>query len=445
MEGATSDTDARLEPSGPAAPGPDGSDAPREARIRIFSPLKLRDFSLLWWGMSISLLGDGVYIVAITWLVFRITGTNPTALSAVFVAWTVPQVLFLLVAGVATDRFDRRAVLVASDVVRGISIAAVGVLVLTDALELWHLYILVAVYGAGEAFFMPAFGAIMPDVVPKHWLVQANSLAELARPFTLRLVGPALGGFLIQGFGVGTAFLFDAGTFVISLIAVLAMRRVPRVRDPSSLISARREIGEGLRFIRSRTWLWAGLGATGVALLVYFGPWTVLVPAVIRTELGGGAADFGLVLAFGGAGAIIASLFVGQGGLPRAPIVVVFASWAFTTLTLVGFGTATALWQMFLLSFFFYALFTLGQIIWFTLVQTHVPTALLGRVTSADWLVSSALIPVSVGLAGPLGKSFGTTTTLVAAGALAWAVLLGCLLIPGIRDVEEAEPQPASK
>jgi hypothetical protein len=125
--------------------------------------------------------------------------------------------------------------------------------------------------------------------------------------------------------------------------------------------------------------------------------------------------------------------------------VVVFASWAFTTLTLVGFATATALWQMFLLSFFFYALFTLGQIIWFTLVQTNVPTELLGRVTSADWLVSSALIPVSVGLAGPLGKSFGTTTTLIAAGALAWAVLLGCLLIPGIRDVEGAEPQPASK
>ena len=142
--------------------------------------------------MAISLLGDGIYFVAIAWQVLRLENAA-TALSLVGVAWTVPQVLFLLFAGVMSDRFERRKVLVLADVTRAIAIGGIGLLTISGSVELWHILVLVAFYGTGDALFMPAFGAIVPDIVPSNRLVEANSLDQFVRPLMLRFVGPAWG------------------------------------------------------------------------------------------------------------------------------------------------------------------------------------------------------------------------------------------------------------
>ena len=120
----------------------------------MLAPLRLRDFRLLWSGMCVSLLGDGVFIVALAWQVYALSNT-PTALAVVGIAMTVPTIAFLLVGGVVSDRFDRRRVMLAADVARGLAIAAIAVLSLTGALELWHMLALVAVFGAATAFFGP--------------------------------------------------------------------------------------------------------------------------------------------------------------------------------------------------------------------------------------------------------------------------------------------------
>ena len=147
----------------------------RQSRFGILRPLGIRDFALLWTGMTVSFVGDGIFLVAIAWQVYAISNA-PTALSIVFAAMTVPQVAFLLLSGVLTDRFERRRVMVAADVLRGAAVTAIGVLSLTGALELWHVFALVAVYGVGEAFFGPAFGALVPQIVPQERLVAANAL-----------------------------------------------------------------------------------------------------------------------------------------------------------------------------------------------------------------------------------------------------------------------------
>ncbi|MBA2311962.1 MAG: MFS transporter, partial [Actinobacteria bacterium] len=140
--------------------------------VKILRPLKIRDFALLWSGMTVSLLGDGIYIVALAWQVYELSNV-PTALSIVGVAWTAPMVLFLLLGGVMSDRVDRRKVLILSDTIRGIAVAAIGVLSITGTIQLWHMFVLVAVYGVGDAFFGPAFGAIVPDLVPRNMLLEA--------------------------------------------------------------------------------------------------------------------------------------------------------------------------------------------------------------------------------------------------------------------------------
>src|SRR5436305_11505392 len=198
---------------------------------------------------------------------------------------TVPPVAFLLFGGGLSDRHDRRLLMFWADVVRAAAVACLSALVFAGALELWELVALVALYGCGTAFFIPAFEAVVPDLLPAEDLPAANSLDQFVRPIALRLAGPFLGGALVAG-GAGLAFGVDAASFVASFIAVAAIRpRVP-TRDETNA-SALVAVKEGLHFIRKRVWLWGTLGSAAIAYLVFLGPTEVLLPYVVKTDLGG--------------------------------------------------------------------------------------------------------------------------------------------------------------
>lgn len=407
----------------------------RLSRLGILRPLRIRDFALLWAGATVSLAGDGVYVVALAWQVYELSN-SPTALSLVGVAWTLPLGLFLLLGGVVSDRVERRRVMIAADVARALAVGAMGVLTVTGAVELWHLIALAAVFGIGEAFFGPAFTSIVPQIVPRELLVQANSLDQFIRPFAFLLMGPALGGWLVASFGAGQAFLVDAATFLVSATAILLMRPRPLEREAEERSSLLRDVREGFAFVRAHAWLWVTLVAAAVFLLAYWGPVEVLVPYRIRNELGGGPDDFGFVLAAGGVGSILAAALLGQRGLPRRHITFMYSCWAIGCLALVGFGLAGAVWQLMAMSFVDGALATAGLIVWGTLVQTLVPASLLGRVTSLDWLVSTSLVPVSFALTGPIAAGIGVQATFVAGGIIAATATALFLFVPGVRDTE---------
>ena len=410
------------------------------SRVGIFRPLAIRDFGLLWTGMTVSLIGDGIYTVAIAWQVYELSNA-PTALAVVGAAWMVPQVLLLLLGGAISDRVDRRQVMMLSDAIRGAAIATMGVLAVTGALELWHVICLVALYGVGSALFTPAFTAMVPQLVPRELLLQANSLGQFVRPLAVRFLGPALGGWLIAAFGPGVAFLTDAGSFAASATAILLMRSRPQPSGDARR-SIARDVQEGFVFVRSQTWLWGTLIAVTIAMLFFLGPVYVLMPYVVKNSLGGGADGLGLVFAAGGAGAILASLVLGQRSLPRRPITALYVAWALSAFALVGYALATALWQAMLVSFVSIAALTTGGIIWSTVLQRLVPSGMLGRVSSIDWLLSFGLAPVSYALTGPVAGALGAEDTLLQAGAISGCVLLGfLLLLPGIRHVERHEPR----
>ena len=189
------------------------------SRVRLLAPLRHRDFRLLWSGMCVSLLGDGIFLVALAWQVYALSNA-PTALALVGITMTVPTIAFLLLGGVISDRLDRRRIMLASDVVRGLAVGLLALLSLTGVLELWHVAAIAAVYGAGTAFFSPAFDALVPELLPADELAQANALDQFVRPIALRLAGPALGGVLIDVLGVGTAFALDAASFAVSAAAL---------------------------------------------------------------------------------------------------------------------------------------------------------------------------------------------------------------------------------
>ena len=405
------------------------------SRVRMLTPLRHRDFRLLWSGMCVSLMGDGIFMVAMAWQVYALSNA-PTALALVGIAMTVPTIAFLLLGGVVSDRADRRRVMLAADVARGIAVGLLAILSLSGVLVLWHVVALVALYGAGAAFFGPAFDAIVPDVLPAAELPQANALDQFVRPVALRLAGPALGGLLIDAVGVGTAFAFDAASFAISVIALVAMRaRVPRAAAAGP-VSVRSDIRTGLVYVRRHVWLWATFVTAAVAYLLFMGPAEVLLPYLVKNELGGRAADLGLVFAAGGIGSVGCAVVLGQRGLPRRDITFMYVAWTLATIAVAGYGLASAVWQLMLASLAFNALETAGTIVWATAKQRHVPAALLGRVSSLDWLISIGLLPVSFALTGPVSAAIGAQTTLVAAGLIGGAVTVAALLLPGMRAVE---------
>lgn len=400
--------------------------------MKILRPLRIRDFSLLWGGMTVSLLGDGIYLVTIAWQVYDLSN-SPAALSLVGLAWAAGMLVFLLTGGLLSDRFQRRKVMIASDIGRAVAVATAGVLSLTGNIHVWELVLLALAYGAGEALFGPAFHALVPDIVGEERVVDASALEQLMRQGSLRLAGPALGGFVVNAVGAGTAFCVDAGTFVVSA-CVLALLRV---RSGGSLAKEsrpglREDLRGGLAFVRSRPWLWGTLTVAAVATLFFYGPKEVLVPFVIRNHLHGNAADFGWVLAADGVGSILASLALAQGGVPRRHLSFMYLVWALSTLSFIGYALGSATWQLMLMSLWFGACITAGLIVWTTVLGTRVPAALRGRVNSLDWFISVGLTPVSFALTGPVAAGLGARATLILAGTiptLATVVLLFALRI----------------
>jgi MFS family permease len=407
-------------------------------RLPILRPLRHRDFRLLWSGMTVSLLGDGIFLVSLTWQVYDISNA-PTALSVVGIAMTVPQILFLLLGGVVSDRFDRRRVMIAADAIRAICVCALGVLSVSGSLELWHVMVIGAAFGAGTAFFGPAFDAIVPELVDPQELNQANSLDQLIRPAAARMLGPAIGGWLIAAWGgrPGPAFLLDALTFALSIVCVALMRArvADRGAEPEGF-SAIREIREGFRYVRSQTWLWGTLLAATLAYLIFWGPSEVLLPFLVKNEMGGTARDLGFILAFGGVGAMFGAVVMGNRAVPRRHITFMYAVWTLSTLAVAGYGLAILPWQAMAACFVFNVLEAAGTIVWATTKGRLVPPGLLGRVSSLDWFISIGLVPVSFALTGPVAHLFGVRATLIGAGILGGVVTLGFLFLPGMRDVE---------
>jgi MFS family permease len=396
------------------------------ARGSLLSPLKHRDFRILWSGMTISLLGDGIFLVAIAWESYLLWNA-PAALSIVSIGMTVPMIAFLLLGGVVSDRRDRRVVMAYADALRALAVAVLATLVLTHNVRFWELVVLVAAYGVGTAFFTPAFEAIVPELVRDEDLPAANALDQFVRPIALRLVGPVVGGGLVA-VSAGLAFAIDAASFAATLVSVLAVR-VPRRSGVH--VSTGTALREGFAFVRGRTWLWGTL-----VYLLFLGPAEVLLPFVVKNDLHASASTLGLVLAAGGLGAVGAAVLMGRRGHPRRDVTFMYATWTLATLAIAGYGLANAAWQLMGACLVFNALEAAGTIVWATIKQRHVPGPLLGRVSSLDWLISIGLLPLSFALTAPVAAAVGARATLVGAAVLGAVVTLAAYFLPGMRNIE---------
>ena len=397
----------------------------------------MRDFALYWTGRTISYVGDGIMVVALPWQVYELTD-SPAAMGVVGGLQTASIFVFVLLGGVAADRFPRKRIIIAADLVRGAAAGVAGVLALTDSIELWHLGVLVVVFGVAQGLAGPAFGSILPQLVPDDLLLQANSAIHTVHPLTYRFIGPALGGIVIAAAGTGTAFLMDAASFLIGAVAIafLAARPAARLLEEGERRTIVQDIREGFAYVRARSWLWGMLTWMLFVFPLTTAPYVVLLPFLVKNELGGDARSLGLVFAAGGVGAVLMSLVLSQVALPRRHTTFMYAAFTFATLDLIAYSLIDASWQAMVIAFVAECALTVGTLVWATLLPKAVPAAMLGRVRSLDWLAAFGLTPLGYVVVGQAADAFGVRPVMAACGLLGLILTAGVLLIPGIRQLE---------
>lgn len=421
---------------------------PRLVRLGIVAPLRHRGFRLLWAGLVVSLSGDGIFLIAVAWEAYTLSN-HASALAGVGLAASLPQVALLLVGGAVSDRIPKRHVLIAADAVRAAAVGLLAVSAWLGALRLWELWATACVIGAATAFAAPAFDAIVPELVPEESLQHANGLDQVLRPTTLRLLGPALGGILIALAGSPGALGVDAATFAVSAWCVW---RIPApLPQPSGAVASQAaslvdDLREGLRYIRGEVWLWGTFVAASFTYLLFVGPSEVLIPYVVKNQLHGSATTLGIVLGLGGAGSLLAAAAVAQRRHVRRPVTFIYGAWTGATLLIAGYGLATAQWQLAGIALAVGALEAAGTVVWTTLKQRLVPGPLLGRVSSLDWFVSTALMPLSFAITPAAVGLLGVRATFVGAGTLGAVVTGGFLYLPGMRthDRPRMAPDPGA-
>lgn len=396
-----------------------------------------RDYALLWSGQTTSVLGDGIFSVALALETLKISN-HASTLSYVMAARVAPNALLLLFAGALVDRLPRRLVVLGADLARGLAIAALTGLVAAHALTVVALVVISVVVGVGDAFFYPAYLAIIPELLPMELLAQGNAFNSGSQVLGQNLAGPAIGGVLVAAFGTSSAFAVDAASFVVSAGCLLAMRAIPPPAATGKSILA--DVRVGLRWTMRQRWLWFGILAASIANFAGFSPISVLVPLIVRDILHQGAVAYGAVFAVAGAGGALASVAVGRFGTPPRRVSVIWASWAVASACLLGIGLAPDVFVVATFGAIAFGLLVYGNLIWQTMSQQLVPSEMLGRVSSVDWLFSICLSPLGILVAGVLATSIGARETMVA-GALVSLAAAGVAFAPGVRDPDRPDFQ----
>ncbi|SPF07298.1 MFS transporter [Streptomyces sp. MA5143a] len=376
-------------------------------------PLRHRDYRLLFVSYLISMVGDGVWLVALPWVAIEL-GADNSGLALVVGAESVGLISCVLIGGALADRYPRKQVIGWSYTAGCTVLAALAVIHLSGYLEVWHLVGGAFVLGAAAAVSGPAADAFTPDLVPEDDLHAANALESIVRSLAVRMIGPGVGGLLIALVGSLAVITLNALSFAVAALCVAAISFRPAGRadgnGQSTENSEQDNTGqpvryrEALRYLFGERWLWVLIVWSGVVLLLQSGPRQVLLPFLIHNDLGGDARDYGLLVAVTGVAAVVSSFVLAARKPPADYARRMLLAWTIGAAPLALMVFSPSLWLLLPLGAVYGFFSTAGNVYWSTLVQTSVPNAVRGRVISIDWLGSLALVPLSAALAG-IGSS----------------------------------------
>lgn len=402
--------------------------------------IRQRSFGSLWLGQVVSQSGDAVFDVALLWYVYASTG-SVTLVGVVQAAVLIPPVLVGPIAGVYSDRLNRRDLMLVSNIVQGVVTAVIAALYLLGALSFPALVLLTLALYAGAQFFRAASNALFPRLVTKEELAAANSLFSLSASAN-QSVTYAIGGIVLVAVGVATSITYDSVTFFFAafmmsfVVRALGDPRASGQTERQEGHSFRREFAEGLEYIRKSSVLKELIVFAFLANFLVGGVGTVIAPFV-RLNLHGDALAYGLVLASSGIGSVLGSLVVGK---------INFRGYVGNLLFygLLGVGLLVAVTGLAVnvpegMSLFL----TVGIIVvavnvsLSVMMQTTVPNELLGRISTVLGSLVMASLPFAALLFGWLG-GFVSLSLLFETAGLGLVVVTAGLYVP-FKELREAK------
>jgi MFS family permease len=392
--------------------------------IQLLTPLRNTQFRRVWGGQAISSVGDGIFTIALIGAILQ--HHRATDLGFVLAAESVALVVVSLLGGVLADRMRRSRAMALSDLIRMLGVLGFVLGVAKGPLLLALPF--AALMGAGTAAFQPAFGALVPSLVPEDDLSAANAL----RSTTTRaaaIVGPGIGGLLLATWGASTALVVDLVTFAVSILTLIGISdRAPERGEPQSVF---RDARDGLSAVLERRWVTTVILQGTVQLLLVMGPAVVLLPILLKDR--GLFSAYGVMAGLEAVGAVLGGL-AASAWKPARPGVAAVCALSLLGLQLLCLALDLSVYVLapaVLATGFGYSVF---GVLWMSALQRAIPDELLGRVLSVEMLGTFALAPVGLMLA-PLGlRWFGDKPILV----FALVVLAVSTVVPLLqRDVRD--------
>jgi MFS family permease len=405
---------------------------------RLPAPLRHRRFRNLFLGQSLSSFGDALIPVALAFAVIRTSGSSAD-LGLVLAAGIAPMVAFVLLGGVAGDRWPRQRVMLSADFVRCAVQATTALLLLVDRMHLWQLVLLQAAWGTAAAFFRPASSALVPQLLPAPEVQAGNALLGLTQSVAV-VTAPAVSGLLVATIGPGISFAIDAGTFLASAL-FLARIRTALSSAPAERSTVLAELRAGWQEFRSRSWLWVTVAYTAVFYFFVVAPFVVLGPFAAAKHLGGAGAWAAIAVGYGigSIGGSLAAIKL----RPHRPLVVACA-------LLLPFALDVGLLAVQAPLAVIVAGATTGgfgigvfNALYLTVLQEHVPQRSLSRVVAYDWLGSTAALPFGYVCSGAVASVVGLRSELLAAAVVGVAAVAAVCSLPTVRRLRARASSPA--
>lgn len=379
------------------------------------SAFRHRNFRLFFVGQSISLIGTWSQILAVSWLVWRLTH-SAAWLGAINFTVQVPMLLFGLPGGWAADRFDRLRALTLMQVLCMLQAILFGGLTLTGRVTLWQVVTLSAILGTVYAFEFPLRLAFVTDMVGRRDLLNAVSLNSAMFHGT-RIVGPSIAGFIVAWKGEGICFLFNAATFLFLIAGLLLIRRRELVSVPAESAPLLPSIAEGLRFAWRKGPLRRALVLIGI--VTTFGmAYIVLLPVFADQVYGGGSVELGWMMGASGIGALLGALWLAGRRSHERLLSLAAGTSVLFSIAIVAFSHLPTLWSAMpvLAVAGFFLTIHISSIN--TLLQEDTPDHIRGRMMSVFATVAGGIAPFGFLLAGFVAREIGAPLTMAIFGAV---------------------------
>jgi DHA3 family macrolide efflux protein-like MFS transporter len=375
----------------------------------------VRKFQMIWAGQLCSAIGSSLTGFVLGVWVFQTTG-SATQFAIIFMASTLPGIIVAPFAGAVVDRYDRRALMVVSNAAGGVVIAVLALLLWTDLIQVWHIYLTAAAAAAFGALHMTAFYAVTPQLVPKQKLGKANGLLQVTQ--AARIAAPLVAGILLATIGLRGVILVDlaATGFAIVVLLLVRLRReltaAPGGDQPRSFLS---DLGYGWRYLRGRS------GLMALVLLFTGFNFCYAIAGVLVQPLILSFADevtLGILMFCGGAGFFAGSILMSTWGGPKRRVRGILVILALGGVVLALHGLSPSPWLIAVVAPLFLVTLPILMGTSMALVQTKVEGEAMGRVIAAVRMAGQAAMPLAYVLAGPLADRVAEPA-LAPGGALA--------------------------